>query len=105
MKGAPMDMKQLQKMLKQAQGMQKKLEEEMNQLSVEASSGGGMVTVVLDGKKNLKSIRIRPEAVDPEDVEMLQDLILAAATEAARRVDEALSAQLGELGGGLSGGV
>jgi nucleoid-associated protein EbfC len=105
MKGAPMDMKQLQKMLKQAQGMQKKLEEEMSQLSVEASSGGGMVTVVLDGKKNLKSIRIRPEAVDPEDVEMLQDLILAAATEAARRVDEALSAQLGGLGGGLPGGV
>ena len=99
-----MDMKQLQKMLKQAQGMQKKLEEEMNQLSVEASSGGGMVTVVLDGRKNLKSIRIRPEAVDPEDVEMLQDLILAAAAEAARRVDETLSSQLGDLGGGLPGG-
>ncbi len=70
---------------------------------IEASSGGGVVTVVLDGSKRLQSIRIDPEAVDPEDVEMLQDLIVAAVNEAGRKVDEVLSSQLGGLTGGLLG--
>jgi DNA-binding YbaB/EbfC family protein len=98
-----MKMKQIQKMMKQAQSMQKKLEEEMEQLSVEGSSGGGMVTVTVDGKKNLKSVSIKREVVDPDDVEMLEDLITAAVNEANRKVDEAMASQLGSLGGGLLG--
>jgi DNA-binding YbaB/EbfC family protein len=100
-----MKMKQLQKMLKQAQSMQEKLDEEMSSMEVKATSGGGMVTAVLDGKKNLRALTISPEAVDPDDVEMLQDLIVAAVHEAARKVDEAMAAQLGSLGGGMLGQV
>ena len=96
-----MKMKQLQKMMKQAQSMQQSLEAEMSQLSVEGSSGGGVVAVTMDGKKNLKSIKISPDAVDPDDIEMLEDLILAAVSEASRKVDETLSNQLGGLGGDL----
>ena len=95
----------MQKMLQQAQSVQQKLEEEMNNLTIEASSGGGMVTAVVDGRKNLKAITIKPEAVDPEDVEMLQDLILAAVNEACRKADDAMSSQLGGLTGGLLGGI
>lgn len=91
--------------MKQAQSMQKSLEAEMIQLSVEGTSGGGAVSVTMDGKKNLKSIKISPDAVDPEDLEMLEDLILAAASEASRKVDETLSQQLGGLGGELLGGL
>jgi DNA-binding YbaB/EbfC family protein len=100
-----MNPKQLQKMMQQAQGMQKRLDEEMSQMAIEGTSGGGMVTVVIDGKKNLKSVSIKPEAVDPEDVEMLQDMIVAAVLDASRKADEALSAQLGGLTGGLMGGL
>lgn len=100
-----MNTKQLQKMMKQAQTMQKKLEEEMSQLTVEASSGGGIVSVKMDGKKHLQSVEIKPEAVDPEDVEMLQDLVVAAVNEAARKVDDAMEQQVGQLGGGLLGGL
>jgi DNA-binding YbaB/EbfC family protein len=100
-----MNKKQLQKMLQQAQSVQEKLEEEMNNLTIEASSGGGMVTAVVDGRKNLKAITIKPEAVDPDDVEMLQDLILAAVNEASRKADEVLNSQLGGLTGGLLGGL
>lgn len=100
-----MKMKQLQKMMKQAQSMQKSLEEEMSQLSLEGSSGGGAVTVTMDGKKNLLTLKISPEAVDPDDLEMLEDLVLAAVSEASRKVDEKLSSQLGGLGGDLLGGL
>ena len=100
-----MNMKQLQKMMKQAQQMQQKMEEEMSQLTVEGQSGGGMVTVILDGKKNLTTISLKPEAVDPDDTEMLEDLILAAFNEASRKVDERLQAQLGGLSGDLLGGL
>jgi DNA-binding YbaB/EbfC family protein len=100
-----MNMKQLQKMMKQAQSMQSQLEEEMSEIEVEGSSGGGMVTVALDGKKNLKSITIQKDVVDPDDVEMLQDLILAAVTDAGRKVDETLSSRLGSMSSGLLGGL
>lgn len=100
-----MKMKQLQKMMKQAQSMQKTLEEEMSLLSVEGSSGGGAVKVTMDGKKNLKTIKISPEAVDPDDLEMLEDLVLAAVSEASRKVDETLNSQLSGLGGELLGGL
>lgn len=79
--------------------MQERLQEQMSELRVEASSGGGMVGVVMDGSKKLLSVTIDPQAVDPTDTEMLQDLILAAVNEAARKVDGALSEQLGGLAG------
>lgn len=100
-----MKMKDIQKMMKQAQAMQAQIEEDMDSLEVEGSAGGGMVRVVLDGKKNLKSVSIQPDAVDPADVEMLEDLIQAAFQEASRQVDEAVSARFGDVSGGLLGGI
>ena len=100
-----MKMKDIQKMMRQAESMQQKLEEEMDQLSVTGSSGGGMVTVTMNGKKTLSDIQIQKEAVDPDDVEMLQDLILAAVSDAARKVDETLESRLGGMGSGLLGGL
>jgi DNA-binding YbaB/EbfC family protein len=91
----------IQKMVKQAQEMQEKMQLEMSEMRVEGSSGGGMVTVVLDGHKNLVSLRIDPEVVNKDDVDMLQDLVLAAFNEAGTRVNEALSQKLGSLGAGL----
>lgn len=98
-----MQTKNFQKLMKQAQEMQEKLQAEMGQLRVEASSGGGMVNVTMDGTKQLLSITIDPETVDPNDVDMLQDLILAAVNEAGRQVDEALSTHLGGFTQGLLG--
>jgi len=98
-------MKNLKKMMKQAQQMQAKLEEEMAQLEVEATSGGGVVAVTMDGHKQLLSIKIDPESVDPEEVEMLQDLILAAVNEARRKVDESVNNQMGGLTQSLLGGL
>jgi len=91
----------IQKMVKQAQEMQEKLQAEMAALEVEGTSGGGMVTVVLNGQKNLVSLRIDPEVVNKDDVDMLQDLITAAFNDANTRVDETLSQKLGSLGAGL----
>ena len=91
----------LQKMLKSAKEMQDRLQKEMAALRTEGSSGGGMVTVVLDGHKALQSIRIDPEVAGREDVEMLQDLIVAAFNDGAAKVDEALAEKLGGLGAGL----
>jgi DNA-binding YbaB/EbfC family protein len=91
----------LQKMLKSAKEMQDRLQKELAALRVEGSSGGGMVTVVLDGHKALQSIRIDPEVVNREEVEMLQDLVVAAFNDAAAKVEEALAQKLGGLGAGL----
>ena len=91
----------LQKMLKSAKEMQDRLQKELATLRVEGSSGGGMVTVVLDGHKALQSIRIDPEVVNRDEVEMLQDLVVAAFNDAAAKVDEALAEKLGGLGAGL----
>ena len=87
--------------MKQAQEMQERLQREMSELSVEATAGGGMVTVVMSGGKQLLSLKIDPEAVSKDDVEMLQDLILAAVNDAQRKVDEALQQQMGGMMGGL----
>ena len=95
------DIANLQKMLKTAKEMQEKLQQELAELRLEGSSGGGMVTVTLDGQKNLILIRIDPEVVSKEDVEMLQDLIVAAFNDAAAKVDEHLAQKLGAFGGGL----
>jgi DNA-binding YbaB/EbfC family protein len=95
--------KNLQKLMREAQQMQEQLENEMGELRVEASSGGGMVSVTMDGTKRLVSVTINPEAVDQADVDMLQDLVLAAVNEAAREVDEALKDRLGGFAQGLLG--
>jgi nucleoid-associated protein EbfC len=87
----------INKLMKQAQEMQERIAREMEELEVEASSGGGAVTVVMNGKKQLVGLTIKKEAVDPEDVEMLEDLVKAAFNEAIRRVDEELNQQLGGM--------
>ena len=91
----------LQKMLSQAKAMQDRIQRESAEMREEGSSGGGMVTVVLDGLKSLISIKIDPEVVNKDDVEMLQDLIVAAFNDANTKVDEELSRKLGTLGAGL----
>ncbi len=91
----------LQKMIKAAKEMQEKLQKELAEMRIEGTSGGGMVTVTLDGQKNLMSVRIDPEVVNKDDVEMLQDLILAAFNDAGTKVDEELSQKMGGLGMGL----
>jgi nucleoid-associated protein EbfC len=91
----------IQQMMKQAQQMQERLQKQMQELKVEATSGGGMVTVVMNGNKQIQTLRIDPEAVSKDDVEMLQDLIMAAINDAQRKVDEAMSKQVGGLMGGL----
>ena len=88
-------------MMQQAQQMQERLKQEMDSLKVEATAGGGMVTVVLNGHKHLLSIKIDPEVVSKDDVGMLQDLIAAAVNDAHRRVDEAMKKQMGGMLGGL----
>ena len=90
-----------QKLMNQFKQAQERIQQEIAALQIEATSGGGMVTVVMDGQKNLKSLRIDPEVVSKEDVEMLQDLVTAAVNEAARKVDEALQEKIGSLTGGL----
>jgi DNA-binding YbaB/EbfC family protein len=91
----------IQQMMKQAQQMQERLQKQMSELRIEASAGGGMVTVVVTGSKQLQSLKIDPEVVSKEDVEMLQDLIVAAVNDAQRKVDEELSNKMGGLMGGL----
>ena len=88
-------------MMKQAQEMQERLKKQMAEMRVEATAGGGMVTVIVNGTKQVESIRIDPEVVSKDDVEMLQDLIVAAVNDAGRKVDE----QLGQSMGGLMGGL
>ena len=91
----------IQQMMKQAQQMQERLKQQMAELRVEATAGGGMVTVVVNGAKQVQSITIDPEVVSKEEVEMLQDLIAAAVNDASRKVDE----QLGQSMSGLLGGL
>ena len=90
-----------QKLMKQLQQTQERMQREIAGLRLEASSGGGMVTVAMDGQKQLLSLKIDPEVVNKDDVDMLQDLVLAAINEAARRVDEAIQEKIGGLTGGM----
>ena len=87
----------IQAMMKQAQQMQEKLQKQMAEMRVEATAGGGMVTVVINGAKQVLSLKIDPEAVSKDDVEMLQDLILAAINDAHRKADEEMAKQMGGL--------
>ena len=96
-----MNPQQIQQMMKQAQQMQERLQKEMAALTVEATAGGGMVTVTVNGHKHLQRITIDPEVVSKDDVAMLQDLIVAAVNDAHRKVDEALKQKMGGLLGGL----
>ena len=89
----------MQTMLKQAEQMQRKMQEEVAQIRVEASSGGGMVTVKMDGKKNVTGVKIDPEVAG--DVEMLQDMVMAACNEAAKKVDDEIQQKMGGLMGGM----
>ena len=95
---------QYNKMMKQVQEMQRKMaqaQEELAVETVEASAGGGAVTVVVTGALEVKEVRIKPEAVDPDDVEMLQDLVMAATNEALRAAQDLASTKLGGATGGL----
>jgi DNA-binding YbaB/EbfC family protein len=96
-------MSSIRQLMKQAQQMQEKLQREQAELVVEASVGGGMVTVKMNGHKQVMAIRIDPEVIDPEDAAMLEDLIVAAINEASRRVDENMQGRVGALATGLPG--
>jgi DNA-binding YbaB/EbfC family protein len=91
----------LQQLMKQAQQMQEKLQKQMETTVIEATAGGGMVSVKMNGQKQLLSVQIEPEVFSGGDKDMLQDLIVAAVNEANRKIDEALQGQLGGLTGGL----
>jgi hypothetical protein len=94
----------MNKMMKQVQKMQQdmaKMQEELGNRTVEATAGGGVVKVVANGRNELISIEIKPEAVDPEDVEMLQDLVLAAVNESLRKSQEMVSSEMAKITGGL----
>jgi DNA-binding YbaB/EbfC family protein len=95
----------IQKMMQQAQAMQAKVQAELEALRVEASSGGGMVTIEMSGTKEIVSVKIDPACVDKGDVETLQDLVLAASREASRRVDEAVQKKTSSLLGGMIPGL
>jgi len=98
-----MEVKALQQILSQFRQMQENLQKQVDAVQVEASAGGGMVTVKMNGQKQVTQVRIDPEVFAGKDQEMLQDLILAAVNEASRRVDEELANQVKNLTGGLSG--
>ena len=91
----------MQQLMKQAQKMQEQLQKQMEATVVEASAGGGMVSVKINGNKQVLSIQIDPEVFGNEDKEMVQDLIVAAVNEGMRKIDEALAGQIGNLTGGL----
>ena len=95
-------------LMKQAQRMQRQMEESAKELESKeftAAAGGGAVEVTVTGKKEVFKVKLDPEAVDPDDVEMLEDLIMAATNEALRKADEASAANMAKLTGGLGGGL
>jgi len=99
------NMGNMNKIMKQVQKMQQdmaKLQEELQEKTVEATAGGGVVKVVASGKKQIVSIDISPEVVDPDDVEMLQDLIMAATNEALQKAEDMVAEEMGKLTGGLN---
>ena len=91
----------IQQMMKQAQQMQATLQKQMAELRVEGGAGGGMVTVVINGTKQVQSLKIDPEVVNKDDVEILQDMIIAAFVDAQKKVDEDMKKQMGGLLGGM----
>ena len=101
MKGMP-NMGQIMKQAQKFQTKMAKLQEELSDKTVEASAGGGMVTVVANGGQDVLSIRIDPEVVDPEDVEMLQDLIMAAVNDALNKAKAMMNEEMGQLTKGMN---
>ena len=93
----------MNQLMKMAQDMSQKMEEQLNSIEEEGNSGGGMVKVVINGHKNILSLTIAKEVVDPEDVEMLQDLVIAALNDALTKVDEKLKGELGGMAGSIPG--
>ena len=94
--------------MKQAQKMQRQMEEQAKEMETKeftATAGGGAVEVIVTGKKELKKVNLQEEVVDPDDIEMLEDLIVAAVNEALRKVDEENSSAMSKLTGGLGGGM
>ena len=91
----------IQQMMKQAHEMQERLQRELAETEVEATAGGGMVTVVMNGQKQIRRLTIDPEVVSKDDVEMLQDLIMAAINDAQRKVDESVAGKMGGMLGGM----
>jgi hypothetical protein len=96
------NLQQLQQIMKQVQQMQEQLQKQLDDLLVEASAGGGMVKVKMNGQKQLVAVHIENEVFASQDVEMLQDLVMAAVNEATRKVDEQLANRVGNLAGGLN---
>jgi DNA-binding YbaB/EbfC family protein len=94
-------MSNIRQLMKQAQQMQEKLQRELAELVVEASVGGGMVTVKMSGHKQLVSVKIDPEVMDPRDPSMLEDLILAAVNEAGRKIEESMQDRVENFASGL----
>ncbi len=91
----------IQQMMKQAQEMQDRLQRELSETEVEATAGGGMVTVTMNGQKQILRMTLDPDVVSRDDVEMLQDLIVAAVNDAQRKVDETVAGKMGGMMGGL----
>ena len=96
-------MSSMRQLMKQAQEMQEKLQRELAETVVEASVGGGMVTVKMSGHKQLVAVKIDPEVMDPKDPSMLEDLIVAAVNEAGRRVEETMQGKMGSMAASLPG--
>ena len=96
-----MNPKQMQEMMSRAQDMQRQMQEKMKETVVEASSGGGAVTVKMNGAKKVLGVKIDPEIVKSGDVEMLQDMVAAAVNEASRQADESVQTTLGGMLGGM----
>jgi DNA-binding YbaB/EbfC family protein len=96
-------MSNMRQLMKQAQEMQERLQRELAETVVEASVGGGMVAVKMSGHKQLVSVKIDPEAMDPSDPSILEDLVLAAVNEAARKVDETMQGRMGAMAANLPG--
>lgn len=96
------NLQQLQQIMKQVQQMQEQIQKQLDDLLIDASAGGGMVTVKMNGQKQLVSVHIDKEVFTSQDAEMLQDLVMAAVNEATRRVDEQLASRVGNLAGGLN---
>jgi DNA-binding YbaB/EbfC family protein len=96
-------MSSMRQLMKQAQEMQERLQRELNEMVVEASVGGGMVTVKMSGHKQLVAVKIDPEAMDPNDPSMLEDLIVAAVNEAGRKIEETMQGKMGSMASSLPG--
>jgi DNA-binding YbaB/EbfC family protein len=96
------NLQHMQQIMKQVQQIQEQLQKQLDELVVEASAGGGMITVKMNGQKQLVAVQVDPEVFAARDLEMLQDLFRAAVNEAAKQVDEQLASRVGNLAGGLS---